>query len=197
MALIGGFYDGTPTGYQAFQFRRLWKALVPRPSVLAAIDGALAVTAGPGLAVTVSTGLALVLGSWWYLDAAAVVALASNSSGQTRLDYVVLEVQPEAALAQLRALPGVPGSGQPPGLQQTSTLWQLPLATVSVPTGASQAGDLTVTDRRPLYPHLQELAVAPSAAAGSASALPATPAGYLEQRLSDGRTVRLPFYNLA
>jgi hypothetical protein len=97
-------------------------------------DGGLTVSPGAGTReVSISAGEAFVAGVWFTSTATVVpAALAANAGSSARTDYVVLEVDWTANTCTLKVIQGA--SSTPPDLTQTAgTLWQMPLARVSVP----------------------------------------------------------------
>jgi hypothetical protein len=112
---------------------------------------------------------ALVRGhTWWSGSSIVTVPIASNSSGSTRTDLVVLRMARTTWDVTLTVIAGTPGAGAPAPVQNGGTTgnWDLPLATVSVANGAAtiSAGNVTYVG-----PHLSPdgggLRVATTAAA--------------------------------
>lgn len=90
----------------------------------------------------------VVRGLMWYSGASIItVNLTANTSGQTRIDRVVLRVDRSAETVTEEILPGTPGSGAPPALTANtgvgSGVWEFPLGRATVASGASAlaAGD--------------------------------------------------------
>jgi hypothetical protein len=126
---------------------------------------------------------ALVRGHTWYSGSTVTtVAIAANASGSTRVDLVVLRLSRTTWDVTLTVVAGTPGAGAPAPTQGLGTTgsWDLPLATVSVASGASTitAGNVTYVG-----PHLDTgggglrvastagLAYIPQPAAGMRAAL--------------------------
>lgn len=92
---------------------------------------------------------ALVRGFEWYSGTVELsLAIAANSSGSTRFDLVVLRLNRATWNVTVEVLAGAAGSGVPPTPTQTiasTGVWELPLATVTVASGAATiaAGDVT------------------------------------------------------
>lgn len=100
-----------------------------------------AVSAGTGLSVDVRAEVAASLrGHAWYSGTTAVtLPIAANASGQPRVDRTVLQLDRSAWTVRAVIRQGSPGSG-PPALVQdqgATGLYEIPLARVTVPTGAS------------------------------------------------------------
>lgn len=111
----------------------------------------LSVAAGAGLQTTIASGSGFVQGH--YVDNDASVTLSHSAADATfgRLDLVCLEMDLSdlnAPLIEPVVVTGTP-SGSPvlPSLTQTSTIYQIPLASVAVAALATSVG--TITDYRP------------------------------------------------
>lgn len=99
-------------------------------------------------AVEVSSGEAFAAGVLATNDAAVTVTLAANSSGVTRHDLVVLEINWATNAATVKA---ITGSSVKPNVTQTAgTLWQVPLAEVLVPNGATVISAGNIKRAKPL-----------------------------------------------
>lgn len=113
--------------------------------------GDMAVTAGTGLQVLVAEGAVIVDGHIYRCSAQTALTVSANSSGQTRVDRVVVrftrEGQSEEGKCQLVMSQGTPGNGAP-AVAATSSLWEVSLATVSVSNGASSILTANITDTR-------------------------------------------------
>lgn len=99
------------------------------------------VAAGSGLSVDVRAGIyASVRGHAWSAGTANVnLPVAANTSGQTRVDRVVLQLDRSVWTVRAVVKPGTPG-GSAPALTQAvgdTGVYEVPLATVTVPTGAT------------------------------------------------------------
>jgi hypothetical protein len=109
------------------------------------------VTAGTGLSVTIRASVqASVRGHLWYSGTTDTsLAIAANSSGQTRTDRIVLRLDRSDWTVRAVVRQGTPGSGAPALVQDPSVtdLWEIPLAQASVLNGAAS---VTVT-RSELY----------------------------------------------
>lgn len=132
MAITVVGFDGSVT---EAQWAKLLRALGQGAGEQVVTSG-YTVTVGAGTrAVDVSSGEAYAAGVLATNDAAVTVTLAANSSGVTRHDLVVLELNWSTNTATVKALTG---SAVAPTLTQTpGTLWQIPLAEVLVPNGAT------------------------------------------------------------
>lgn len=111
----------------------------------------MAVGVGTGLQVLVATGAALLDGHVYRCTSSTPLTISSNSSGVTRVDRVVVrltrEGQTEEGKCVLAVTAGTPGSGAP-ALTQSSSVWEIGLATVTVANGASSLTSGNITDVR-------------------------------------------------
>lgn len=131
------------------------------------------VDVGSALAVTIATGTRLVTVGAGDCAASGLmvsnstsqnVTLPANSSGNPRIDYIVVNIDWVADTATITSVTGSPGgSPVPPALVKTAgTQWQLPLARVTVASGAGQLAGGTVEDCRPVRRQAKEYSVAVS-----------------------------------
>lgn len=101
------------------------------------------VTAGVGLAVSIAADRrGQVRGFNWETDGTGdTLEIAANSSGSPRVDWVCLRLDRSTWEVRAVVKQGTPGSGSPSLLRQDSsaggTVWEVPLALVSIPNGAS------------------------------------------------------------
>lgn len=91
----------------------------------------------------------LVGGHGWSSDPSSdeTVAIAANSSGLTRTDYVVLRLTRSTWSVAVAVVQGNPGSGAPSINRSTASngLWDMPLALVTVANGATTISAANVT----------------------------------------------------
>jgi hypothetical protein len=128
------------------------------PSAVQADDGGeLAVSGGAGLSVQVAAGAATVSGHRARLAAGTTLQIAPNGTGSTRIDRVVMRcdlVNNRADLVVLGPLPSggtaAPGSTST-ALQRTTSVWDIPLASVSIGPGASTITAGNITDERLIW----------------------------------------------
>jgi microcystin-dependent protein len=107
-----------------------------------------------GRQVKIKAGQAQVRGHHWYSDAEVTKSIGANSSGNPRIDRVVLRLDPSANSLALAVLAGTPGSSpSAPALTQTdSGTYELSLAQVYVANGASTISAGNVTEERTFIP---------------------------------------------
>ena len=115
------------------------------------LEDALEVTAVPdAMQVSVAIGKAVILGHRLITDAASTLTLDAGGA-QGRIDVIVAEANRENAVraARLLVVKGTEGaSPSPPALTETDAIYQIPLAWVSVPAGATTLNAATITDKR-------------------------------------------------
>lgn len=142
-----------------------------------------------GRQVKVKAGSAIARGVYYKNTAEVTLAIAENTSGDPRIDYVVLEMDPDDDECLLAVVTGTPNpSPVPPSLTQGSTgIYQIPLAKVAVANGASTLAASDVDDARAF---LQSRGVP----TGTVVAWPTAtaPAGW---KLCDGQQLSRDAYN--
>jgi len=112
--------------------------------------GSPVVSPGSGLQVLVQANLRATVRGFYYESGPTGVALAidSNSSGATRIDRVVLRLDRSTWEVRAAIRQGTPGSGAPTLVRQPwdTGVWEIPLALVTVPSGASSitSGNIAV-----------------------------------------------------
>lgn len=147
MTTTAGFFDAARQ-YTAQEFARALRAATS-PGVVAGIGNSLAVTAGPGLGVTVDTGFAMLLGDWLYTDTTTPLALLAADLTNPRLDRIIVRLTISAKTVEITKLTGTPApSPVAPTLTQTSDVYEIPLAQVAVAAGAGSITAPNLTDQR-------------------------------------------------
>ena len=138
--------DATLAPYSDDAWSDLWQVLFLRDrtlqGVLAEYLNELAVS-GTSSPVNVATGGSVVDGKVYLSDGAVAVAIPTPG-GSTRIDYIVLRKDWTAQTVRITRIAGAEGGGAPSLTQSDGSLWDVPLATVSITTG----GVITVTDKR-------------------------------------------------
>lgn len=116
------------------------------------IGGSLAVTRKAGLFLAVASGIYCINGGVCEIDGdGAEITLDAADENLSRIDTIAIEYNLSTDVHTIRivAVKGTPASTpEAPELQNTSTIYQEPLADVLIPAGATEAG--TITDRRQL-----------------------------------------------
>jgi hypothetical protein len=99
-----------------------------------------------GLQVKVKSGECWIVGHLGQSTSEKILAVASNSSGSTRGDRVVLRNHFGDNRIVLDILTGV--SATPPTVTQDTSMWEISLATISVPNADASIDAAQVTDAR-------------------------------------------------
>lgn len=108
--------------------------------VIGGVTNGLVVGAPGGLFISVDAGEAFVEGFWYKNTAPINLPVNNNTSGSTRIDYVVLHLDRVDNQIYADVKLGTPGSGVPPTLTQVAGgSWEIALATITVPTGTTSA----------------------------------------------------------
>lgn len=148
-----GITNGDAGPYSSADWSQLWQQLflayADNAGVIPGIDDDLAVvaTSPDSNQVSVSAGAAIVRGRWYYNDADELVSIAANASGSTRFDIIYLERHVTNQEVRLGLIQGTPASGLP-SLTQNATVWQIPLAYVTVANGFTVITQADITDLR-------------------------------------------------
>lgn len=154
MAQKSYFFDSVDHDriYSAADFARVFGAIAGRDGVIYGYGDELAVSPGSGMAVKVGTGAAFVQGRMLEVyDQAETLPVTAAHATNPRIDRVVMRV--DLSTAQRRAYLAVK-TGTPaatpaaPLLQQDSTVWEMGLAQVRVPAGATGIVAEDITDER-------------------------------------------------
>lgn len=103
-----------------------------------------------GRSVGVSSGYAHFREYFYVNDASVPLAVAENTSGSVRYDYVVLEVNKAAKTVRAKIVQGTAGSGVPT-LTRTATTYQQPLALLYLPSGYSAIYQHYIYDTRRFF----------------------------------------------
>lgn len=102
-----------------------------------------------GRQVKVKTGEVWIQGHHGQLDTLTTLSITANTSGLGRVDLVVARMDSTANLIELDVVLGTPGvSPVAPSLTMSSTVWEVPLATVVVGDGVSTITAGAVFDAR-------------------------------------------------
>jgi hypothetical protein len=129
-------FDGQPVSEGQFSY--LFRELASHSGVAGGVGSSNFSVYGDssGMQVKVNPGFAIVRGHAVQSTAVETVTIAAASAA-TRYDRVVLRLDPTANSISLAVVQG-PSGGSIPALTQTDTnIYEFPLATVTVPTGAA------------------------------------------------------------
>lgn len=101
------------------------------------------VVSGTSSPVSIATGAASVDGFPYESDAAVQIAVPTPAAN-TRVDRIVVRANWSARTCRITRIAGTEGAGPPSLTQNRGSIWDMPLASVSITTG----GVITVTDER-------------------------------------------------
>ena len=150
-------WQGTTIGdagpYSANDWQTTWEQMfngANNRGVLFGIDEELQVTQTTVASnqIVVNTGAAIVQGIWYYNDADTNLSIATNASGSTRIDIIILEANWTNQTVRVSKVQGTPGSGVPALTQTSGVLWQMPLAYVTAASGFVTITNANITDWR-------------------------------------------------
>lgn len=156
--LIG---DATDAPYSALEWARIWKLMFgngtpfPNYGVFSGSgDGTynplqVNATAVISANVQVQIGAALVNGRFYENTAVETLAVGANSSGNPRIDTVILRADYVGQTVRLAIKQGTPaGSPARPTLQQDTIYWEMPLADIAVANGFSVINQTDISQRQ-------------------------------------------------
>ncbi len=139
--------DATDSPYDNDEFSDIWRKLFTVDRTLQGIiegyENELAVTNPSGLIIAIDTGAALVDGKFYESDAFRNFS-RSAPAVLTRIDRIVLRKSWASQTVRLVVRVGTEGGGVPNLIQNDGTLWEIPIAQVSITTGSV----VTITDER-------------------------------------------------
>lgn len=150
------FDAGAGSSITEAQWRRMMRRIGVIDSVINEPSGSLnklAVSqraAGANLSVDVASGEAFLNGHFMSSDAVENLAVGSNSSGNPRIDRVVVRLDATFNTIVLAVLAGTPGASPvPPTLTQAiDGVWEISLAQIAVANGAASIVTANITDER-------------------------------------------------
>ncbi|MBA3867791.1 MAG: hypothetical protein H0X30_01405 [Anaerolineae bacterium] len=153
--------DASVAPYTAAEWARMWKLMhgagtpFPNYGVFAGSGvgtyGPLEVRATAVLSsnVDVQVGAALVDGRFYESTAVKTLAINANSSGNARIDTVILRLDYAGQTIRLAVKQGTPAASPArPSLQQDTVYWEIPLADIAVANGFTTLAQSTVTQRQ-------------------------------------------------
>lgn len=103
----------------------------------------------PDKSINVATGSVYVKGAMRIFSTVTNLPIAENTSGNARIDRVVVRFSAENRLIELDILEGTPDA-EPvaPSLTRTSAIWELSLCQIAVANGFSTITNTNITDER-------------------------------------------------
>lgn len=150
--------NGIPT---EAEWSTLFRNMIPDGVIRDRLDELEPFADSTGMQVKVRTGEAFVRGFHYDNDAVKTIAVAAAHASQARIDRVILRLDLAANEITAEVLTGTPaGSPVAPSLTQTSTTWEIPLATVAVAASATGIAAVDVTDARQWTSQYDEQATA-------------------------------------
>lgn len=151
MALTYGFFNSLNHDrvYNADQMSEYFKGLIS-DGVYESVGDALQVTAGTGMNVYVGTGRALINSKWAENDAIMTLPVTAAHVTLPRYTAVVIQLDITNRLIRITTKDGTPASSptKPVITTNSATLWELCLAFIYVPAGATQILQANITDTR-------------------------------------------------
>lgn len=100
-------------------------------------DNALAVVPGAGARqVVIHSGIAAAAGALLRSTTDVTLTLAANGSGSARVDFIVAEITWSGNVGTIKAITGATGGSAPSLTKTRGVVWQIPLARVTVASGA-------------------------------------------------------------
>lgn len=140
--------------YSSTQWQQVWKTWFGQNNanrgVLRSVDGELAVSASSpaDTNVNVASGAGMVQGIWFYNSASLAVPISANASGSTRIDVIVLRADYTAQTVRIAVVQGTPAAGIPALTQSAGSIWEIPLAYVTLASGFTTIAASVITDLR-------------------------------------------------
>jgi len=102
-----------------------------------------------GMQVKVRTGVAWINGHYFEVDAQETLPIATSHATLPRIDRVVVRLDLTNNAIALAVLTGTPASSPvAPNVTQTSTTWEIGLATINVGAAVSTIAAAAITDER-------------------------------------------------
>lgn len=150
----GPFVTGSGSSFSETQWREFFGNIVS-PGVVknglvnGVTGGDLGVSSTGGMTVGVGTGLACAYGFFYENDSSLSLTLSGSDATLNRIDYIVIQLLFTSRTIGATIVTGTLASSPvAPTLTQTSTTWQIPLATVYVGHGVSSVNSGNITDMR-------------------------------------------------
>lgn len=152
MAITSGFFNSMSSDrkYNAEQIGNYFEGLVGN-GVFENVGNKLVVRATNGLSISIGTGRAMINCHWIKNDTALTLTLDSGDVQYDRIDAVILklDLNNSAREITIEIKKGTPSiSPVRPGLQRSDNIYELCLATIKIPKGATNITQTNITDRR-------------------------------------------------
>jgi hypothetical protein len=153
--------DATVAPYSAAEWARMWKLMhgagtpFPNYGVFAGSGGGtyspleVRATAVLSSNVDVQVGAALIDGRFYETTAVKTLAINANSSGNPRIDTIILRLDYVGQTVRLAVKQGTAAASPVrPTLQQDTVYWEIPLADIAVANGFTTLGQSTISQRQ-------------------------------------------------
>lgn len=150
MATSYGFFNSISGDrlYNADDVNTFLEGLVG-DGLYANVDDMFAVTPGTGMSVNVAAGKASLLHHWFRSDAVETLSIGASHAVLNRYDVIVIRLNKSDRSIALGVITGTPASSpQVPSIRRDDDYYDLALAYISVPAGASSIGQSLITDVR-------------------------------------------------
>ena len=135
--------------------------------VLLQDDTALQVSASSGMAVQIAAGVGNINGKTIHNDAAEIITLEAASATLDRIDRIIFRLNEADRLMEFAVLKGTPASSPTaPALTRNANVYELCLAEIRIPAGATEIISSYITDTRKdaglcgtsnIVPHMQDM----------------------------------------
>ena len=131
-----------------------------KPFITDSIQSGLATLAGANMTVYVSAGECRCGAVMGILDEMIALDVANGDSTYNRIDSVIVQyTYGEPSTLAVAIVQGTPSANPvPPTLTKVyDTLWQMEIAQILVPSGATSSSEFTITDKRVIYESIESI----------------------------------------
>ena len=131
-----------------------------KPFITDSVQSGLATIEGANMTVYVSAGECRCGAVMGILDEMIVLDVADGDSTYDRIDSVIVQyTYGEPSTLAVAIVQGTPSANPvPPTLTKVyDTLWQMEIAQILVPSGATSASEFTITDKRVIYESIESI----------------------------------------
>lgn len=135
--------------------------------VLMQDDTALQVSASSGMSVQIAAGVGNINGKTIHNDAAEIITLEAASATLDRIDRIIFRLNEADRLMEFAVLKGTPASSPTaPEITQGAGIYEMCLAEIRIPAGATSITSSYITDKRSdaslcglssIAPHMQDI----------------------------------------
>ena len=131
-----------------------------KPFITDSVQSGLATIAGANMTVYVSAGECRCGAVMGILDEMIALDIANGDSTYDRIDSVIVQyTYGEPSTLAVAIVQGTPSANPvPPTLTKVyDTLWQMEIAQILVPSGATSSSEFTITDKRVIYESIESI----------------------------------------